>query len=135
MVLCRVDPSAAEGVGTENSTRSSCTSTVWDAHWDYHMRFLVYNVMDSFKLSSRAEEQLIQALTAAECTTMVSAKALVKRSDGFSFIPAEFRSRFIKSVTIADLSAGTIIYRQTIGTFFELIRCCYDADGFSRLPW
>jgi hypothetical protein len=98
---------AAENSSVSSANnRSTCTSTMWDAHWDYHMRHIVYNLVWALKLTCPVEEQLIQALNAANCTTLPSAKAFLEQSDAFHFVPAEIRSRFIKAVTAADLSAG-----------------------------
>eukprot|EP00953_Heterococcus_sp_UTEX-ZZ885_P018599 10385-Heterococcus_DN1.PRE.3 len=84
----------------------SCSSDAAGQHlvgaqWDAHMRHIVLSF-------SAVQEQrlLFEALSAAECTNLVKAKALVESSSTLQSVPEELQSRFREAVGNSTLSEG-----------------------------
>jgi hypothetical protein len=82
---------------------SSRSSTVWDSHWDHHMRRIVL----SFDNSLNEHEVLFEALTAGSCTQLKAAKELTFESTMLQRVPEHLRSRFLKAVAAASATEGT----------------------------
>jgi hypothetical protein len=80
---------------------SSCTSTVWDSHWDHHMRRIVL----SFNCGKAEHEVLFEAL-AGSCTQLKAAKQLTFESSVLQRVPEHLRSRFLSAVAAASATEG-----------------------------
>eukprot|EP00953_Heterococcus_sp_UTEX-ZZ885_P011433 6617-Heterococcus_DN1.PRE.1 len=80
---------------------SSCTSTVWDSHWDHHMR----RIVSSFNLGKAEHEVLFEAL-AGSCTQLKAAKKLTFESSVLQRVPEHLRSRFLSAVAAASATEG-----------------------------
>eukprot|EP00953_Heterococcus_sp_UTEX-ZZ885_P029729 15764-Heterococcus_DN1.PRE.3 len=76
-----------------SAVSSSCTSTVWDSHWDHHMRRIVL----SFEDAKGEHEVLFEAL-ADSCTQLKAANELTFDSSILRRVPELLRSRFLKAV-------------------------------------
>jgi hypothetical protein len=85
-------------------------STLWDAQWDGHMRHIVLS------FPAVQEHNLFEALTAAGCTNLVKAKALVESCSSLESVPEELQCRFRQAVVSSNLNEGESWWAQSACT-------------------
>jgi hypothetical protein len=93
-------------------------TTIYDPHWDQHLRLLVFAsaAIANSGFVRRAFLPLFSALERAHCTTIVAAKELIGDSGCLKDVPLELRSIFKGLVAQAPLEGSNY--------FFALNYCC-----------
>jgi hypothetical protein len=85
--------------------QSSCLSTIYDPHWDQHLRILVFVTVtkaNNGEFLRKATLPLFNALERADCTTIAAAKALSADADCLEDVNSKTRSIFVRLVSEAE---------------------------------
>jgi hypothetical protein len=98
------------------------TSTIYDPHWDQHLRALVYTATTEWLAKPNRNKflMLFSALERAGCTTIAAAKQLRPDSDCLQGVPDELRVIFLKLLAEADRNAGTTHIEEPAYSKFTL---------------
>jgi hypothetical protein len=89
--------------------QSSCSTTIFDPHWDQHLRILVCVSVAKANgaFVRKAALPLFSALERADCTTIAAAKKLSAGAGCLQQVDAKLRSAFLLLVSEAE-HTGTL---------------------------
>jgi hypothetical protein len=85
--------------------QSSCSSTIFDSHWDQHLRILVFIAVAKANggvFVRKATLPLFNTLDRADCTTITAAKKLSADAECLQEVDAKLRSIFVRLVSEAE---------------------------------
>jgi hypothetical protein len=83
---------------------SKCSATIYDPHWDQHLRILVFVAVAKAHgaFVRKATLPLFNALEKDDCTTIPAAKALSADAGCLEVVDAKLRSIFVRLVSEAE---------------------------------
>jgi hypothetical protein len=89
----------------------AASTTIYDPHWDQHLRALVYTAITLWLAKPNRNKFLLlfSALERAECTTIAAAKQLRSDSECLQGVPDELRTILLKLLAEADINAGNTL--------------------------
>jgi hypothetical protein len=108
--------------------QSSCSTTIFDPHWDQHLRILlcisVAKANDGVFVR-QATLPLFNALDRADCTTIAAAKQLNADADCLQQVDAKLRSIFLRLVGEAEHTGTRADITSSMQLHYDLL-CVTD---------